>query len=244
GLPVGQGALFSASALFAPKIGRDLAGAGQDLANARKLAPDDADVLIASASQELLQARAKGQTDPISHLDIARVYLRSAGKLHAQDTRVWAELATVELAAGRRKEALEALRIAYKKASGNERNRLLWELASLLVDDDNSAEAKELIAQMKKGGVPTDRFDFLSAKMAIRRGEWLRAVVLLENSRPMLMGNQGLVMQADLLLGLCYGQLDNVDQQVVIYQRARKIDPRNPAPRLALAKALSALGRL
>jgi tetratricopeptide (TPR) repeat protein len=51
-------------------------------------------------------------------------------------------------------------------------------------------------------------------------------------------------MQADLLLGLCLEQLNNADQQVVIYQRARKLDPLNPAPRLALAKSLSALGRL
>jgi tetratricopeptide (TPR) repeat protein len=244
GLPLGQGSLFSASALFAPKIGRDLAGAGQDLANARELARDDADVLMASASHEQLQAREKGQTDPKSHLDIARVYLQRAGKLRPQATRVLPQLADVELAAGRRKEALEVLRTAYKKATGRERNDLLWKLASLLVDDDNSAEAQELIGQMKNGGVPTHRLDFLSAKMAIMRGEWLKAVDLLENARPMLMDNPGLVMQTDLLLGLCFGQLDNTDQQVVIYQRARKLDPRNPAPQLALARALSALGKL
>jgi tetratricopeptide (TPR) repeat protein len=230
---------LAASALWCPKTARDLPGAVQDLAQARELAPKDADVLLRSALQEMLLAREKGQAEPKIHFDKAREYLHKL----PEDTRVLAQLANVEVAAGRRKEAADALRKAQEKASGKERNRLLEQLTVLLIDDNKADEANKIIGQMKKGGVPAYRLDYLKAKIAIRRGEWLTAVELLESSRPMFLDKPNQVLQVDLEMSTCYEQMGNADQQLNVCKRAKKIDALHPAARLGMARALRALGR-
>jgi cellulose synthase operon protein C len=247
GSSLAQGPYLSASALFAPETARGPFGAEQDLSIARKLAPDEADVLLASAVQELLWAQQKGQTNPTSRLDKARVYLQRGENLYPKDTRFLTQLAAVERVAGHKEKALSYLRIAQTKASGEERNRLLFDLANLLIDGDidkTLKEAHELIDEMKKNRVPASRLEFLDARIAIRQGQWQKAAGLLQTARPMLANDPVFVMQVDLLLGSCFNQLRDADQQIATYQRAQQLDPLNPAPRYGLAMALVSLGRL
>jgi cellulose synthase operon protein C len=254
GSPLGQGPVLATSVLvITPIFTQDLFGADEDLAIARKLAPDDAEVLLISASQEVIRAQQKGQTNPKTHLGKAKTYLNRGDELYTKDTRFLAQLATVERLDGNVTAAIDHLRDAQKKASGQERNRLLWDMVNLLIDGDlskNLPEAQEMIEQLQKNRMPAPRLDVLRARIKFRQGQWSSAADLLQTARHLLVEenklvpDKALVMQVDLLLGLCAEQLNNADQQVEIYKRALKLDPFHPTPRLRLAMALASLNRL
>src|SRR5207253_7692243 len=72
------------------KVGQqNLTGAGEDLAKARDLEPDNAEVLRASARHESMLARDNGRIDSESpHLAQARAHLLRARKAHPQDTQI------------------------------------------------------------------------------------------------------------------------------------------------------------
>jgi tetratricopeptide (TPR) repeat protein len=293
--PFGQNHLVAGSALYLSAVVTDWDGAGQDLAQARKLvgeklaalkgpsssnpapaatAPaasgqstasggrksaDDkarektdkeyADVYLASAIHETLLARAATEEkDKNAHLEEARTHLDLAAKLFPKDTRILSQHAQVELLAQRSDEALNLFRKVEKKATDSAtRNAALWKLAILLIDSHiptDLLEAESVIDQMKKGGVPSYRLDYLRAKVVIERGKWGPAIDLLEAARPLLVDNPALVLDTDLLLSSCYQKLNNWDQQLDICKRARKNNPLRFEPRYGIVNALVSLGRL
>ena len=162
GSPANSRTFFPMAELLLPKSERDLFGANQDLVAAGALAPDDINVMLASSYQEILVARERGQADPKAHFEKARATLLRAQALYPDEKRLLPQLAALELAGGRRKEALDYLRAAQKKALGAERAYLLENITNLLIDDNNLDEAKEILDQMKKGRVPEAKLDFLS----------------------------------------------------------------------------------
>jgi tetratricopeptide (TPR) repeat protein len=275
-------AIFRESALRADQ---DLPGAGKDLEIARRLVeaeiaaaasakPTDnakklhATVLLASAINEWLLGAATEPFDLKSpHFDQSRSYLQGARQLYPEDTRILPARADLERKLGRRAEAIAALKTAQKEASGQERNRLLGELATLLIDDFNAdpkqltanrAAVTEVLQEMRKGKVPPQIVDFLEARVLLSDSQWQAAAAKLERARPLLVEDanragqlpvaeqraKGLLLQAELLLGSCYGQLGDWDQQLVVYKSAVKNHPDDPNPRRSLVSALSAQGRL
>src|SRR5262249_2772572 len=74
--------------------------------------------------------------------------------------------------------------------------------------------------------------------------KWSPAIDLLEAARPLLVDSPASVLDTDLLLGSCYGKLNNGDQQLDIYKRARKNNPLLFEPRYRIVDALVSLGRL
>ncbi|HWY87306.1 MAG TPA: tetratricopeptide repeat protein [Gemmataceae bacterium] len=244
GSPLGQFHILANPEVLGSEILRDLNGADQDLIEARKLAPEDADVLLASAHQETLLARENGSINPkSSHLENARLYLKVADRLHPKDSRILPQLSKLERDAGQMNKALDALRNALNKATGRARNGLLWDLANLLIDENILEEAKDVIQQLKKNGEPSQRVKFLLGTLAIQQGKWHEATKELEEARPLFVGTPRQAMRTDMLLGMCYEQLNNLDQALAIYQRARKLDPLNPQPRIGLVNCLANLGR-
>jgi tetratricopeptide (TPR) repeat protein len=249
GLPYGQIQILTIPALISSKslleqLGMNLDGASQDLARARKLAPENVDVLLASAWQETLLARDNGNFNPKSpHVEKARRYLERADQLYPKDARILPQLSNLERAAGQTNKALDALRNALNKATGRARNGLLRELAKLLIAENILEEAKDVIQQLKKNGEPSQNIKFLLGTLAIQQGKWHDATRELEEARPLLVDTPGLAMQTDFYLAMCYEQLNNIDQSLAIYQRARKFDPLKPEPRIGLVNCLASLGR-
>jgi tetratricopeptide (TPR) repeat protein len=226
---------------------KNLADADADLEIARKLAPKDLGVLLASAHQERLQASLTEDKDKkVGYFEKARQYLKRAGDADRNDPRVLPQLAELEVAANRRDVAIDLYDIAQKKARGKfERNDHLWKLASLLIDDNKPKKAEDAIELLKQNGMQTYYVDFLRARVAVQNKNWSEAISLLESARPLLaMMKRDLAVRADLLLATCFEQIGQMDQQLIVYQRALNLDPKNDTARYGLATTLAAHGRL
>jgi tetratricopeptide (TPR) repeat protein len=209
--------------------------AGLDLEAARALAPDDADVLLESAALEL----ARGW------LDLARGHAAHAQEAHPEDVRTYQQAAELDVLAGRRAEAIACLRRGVKALPND--SQLPFRLAELLVLEGELKEAEELRAQLEKRGVDPAVVQYLRGRAQLAREEWLNASKTLEDAYPALVRRPELARQTALLLGKCYEQLGDADQQYAAYQRVLTEDVRDPlwfAAAEGVARALLAMNRV
>jgi tetratricopeptide (TPR) repeat protein len=204
--------------------------AAQDLARAGELAPDEADVLLAVADL----ARFQGQSDA------ARACLERGLKLHPKNATMYLALSDLDLQAGRRPQAIAGLRRGLEALPDNA--ELLWALAHVRIQDGQKAE--EEIARLSKKDIPRARLDYLQARLQMNRGDWLKAVPILERVHADLARWPELARQADLLLAECYGRMGNLDQQYVAYRRAAAADPLWPPACLGMAATLASMGQV
>ena len=108
----------------------------------------------------------------------------------------------------------------------------------------NLDAAKETIEIIANQQYPKAWMDYLDARIAFAQKDWAEASRRFEKVRPSLTSWPPLLMQADLSLGYCYGQLHNVDQQIGSYQRVLAADPFSAPARQGLTDALLASGRV
>jgi tetratricopeptide (TPR) repeat protein len=208
-----------------------LDAARPDLEAARAEAPDDPDVLLAAADL----AAALG--DPKAALQA----LEEGARAHPDDVRFRLGLASLELRpGGDRDQAVGQLREAAQALPG--RPELAWVVADLLIDADETGEARRLLERLEADG-PTPVTDYLRARLAFADGKAAEAAALLVRRRPDLAAAPELAGRADLLLGLCYGRLGNPDQQLAAFRRAAEQDPASLPARLGRADALLAVGK-
>jgi tetratricopeptide (TPR) repeat protein len=208
-----------------------LAGAADDLARARRLAPRAAEVLLACAQW----AQDNGRHDE------ARRHLQRGLKMYPENVALTQALARLEMHAGRPAAAAACLRQGFKAISSQP--EAAWAAADLFIDAGAPADARRLMARLRRAGFPAERLDYLDARLEMHRGQWLRAATLFEQSRPLLARIPELTRQADLLLGRCYEQLGNPDLQLAAIRHALAVDPGWLPARRELAAALQALGR-
>ncbi len=204
----------------------------EDLKEARRLAPDNADVLLASERV----ARGAG------NLEEARVYLKHATDKHPEDKRVYTVWAVQESAAGHAPEVLKWLRLGVKDFPGDP--ELLFNLTSALIQNGDRAEAQEILAQMDRLKLMPAECDFLHARLLIAEQEWAEASLLLEATRPLLANSLDLSVRSQILLAECYGRLGDVDRQIAALRQATIADPKSQLARSALAAILSEKGGL
>ena len=212
-----------------------LAEANQEISYARKkLAPDEADVLLASS--DLAQAAGKA--------DEARGYLETGLTQHPDDPRFHLGLADLELRRGRRPKAVSHLREAVKVLPDTAQAALLWTAADLFLDSGEPKEAELLVKRLGQSAYPLPAVDYLRARLALNDGRVAEARDLLEKQRPKLVRSPELARQVDLLLGQCHERLQNPEAQLAAYRRAAtEAAPSDPA-RLGLASALLANGQV
>lgn len=208
-----------------------LGGAEEDLAQARALAPEEADVLLAAAEV----AERRGDSGE------ARTLLERALQLHPGDGRTYQALAAVELRAGR-PEAAEAVLSRGIKALPDQLD-LLWTLAEVQIDLGRLAEAQGSIDRLNQSKVAPAPPGFLTAALRARQGKWSEAAQLMEQVRPRLASWPEMTWRADLMLGQFFERLGKPDQQLVAYRRAVDARPLDVVGRLGLARALIAIGR-
>lgn len=210
--------------------------AAEALTAAQRRAPDDADVLLEAADL----ARSEAGADA-AEIEKARQYLQRGEKVHPQDARMYLALSDLETRAGRRTEALAALRRGLEALP--KRADLMWALTDLLLADGGGEEATQLIDQMNKGGLAEARLEYLRARQLLGEQRWRDAADLLERIRTELEPWPTLLRHADLLLGRCYENLGDLDQQHVAYRRLVTAIPLSIAGNLGLGATLEALGR-
>jgi tetratricopeptide (TPR) repeat protein len=209
--------------------------AAKDLAEARRLAPDEPDVLLEAA-----QAAADGK-----NFDDGRSCLERGMRLYPQDLRFGQALVRLEIRADRRPAAIACLRKSLANASRKPED--LWALADLLIDVgevEGPEGAREMIANLRAAGMTAAPMAYLDARILIAQGRWLEGKELLERTRPRLLRSPDLTKQADWFLGQCYEHLGNPDEEVVALRRAIGLDHLWEPARRKLAAALVNLGRL
>jgi tetratricopeptide (TPR) repeat protein len=206
-------------------------GSEEDVVRAYELAPDDANVLLLAAQI----AQDSGR------IPEARAHLQKALKKHPGVAPVYHALALLEARDDAIPKAVEYLRQGLNHLSGN--SELLSTLAGLLLDQRDLAEAGKVIAEMRRWKIAPERVALLEARAEMADGKWKEARTLLEANRPLLAAGSGdLLVQADLLLGRCYGQMGHTDLEMSAYRRAA--DRRHLGARAALARAFTRLGNL
>jgi tetratricopeptide (TPR) repeat protein len=207
--------------------------AADDVAAALRLAPEDAEVLLAAA--ELAQAEKQPER--------ARTLLQQGKQRHPQDPRMYRELAVLELRQDRRNEALACLRDGVKALSGPPQAEVLWTLGNVLIDGRELSEARAVIAQMVKARASSVATDYLNARIRIDEANWAEAARLLDRTRLQLVNAPELANQVDLLLAQCFEQLDDPTSRLSALGRIIGRDRSSVSARLGMAGALAAAGR-
>jgi tetratricopeptide (TPR) repeat protein len=208
---------------------RKRAEAGRDVEEALRLAPEEADVLLAAA--EL--ARADGK------LDEARAHLRKACGLHPDDRRLYLALADAEYADGKPDRAIASINEGLKALPDHP--NLLWMLSNLLIDTGDREKAEHAIARLAKTDTAPSGLSYLRARVLLLQGRWSEAAGLLENTRPTMEHDRaapGLLNQVDIYLAECYERLDQPEQRLGVYNRLIARESRRDEASPALVTAL------
>jgi tetratricopeptide (TPR) repeat protein len=209
--------------------------AEQDLVQARLADPDGAEVLLESA--QVAQA--------CNWLGQAEDYARRGREFHPKDLRMYKLAVDVTLHAGRQAEAIKVLREGVNELP-NERD-LTFLLADLLLATKEFKEADACIVRLKAMQVDLAFLDYLEGRRHFANDEWLEASKSLERSASGLARRPEMARRVALLLGKCYEQLGDPDEQYSAYRRALPQDPADPSGLAAsegIAQALLALNKV
>jgi tetratricopeptide (TPR) repeat protein len=211
-------------------------GAERDVARALELAPRDADVLVSAAAFEI----ERGQ------FDVARRHLSTGLEHDARNWRLTDAMVWLERRTGQLDDAAKWLGRGIAAATeADGRSRLRWVLADVLVDQGKWADATSVTETLSQERVRPELVRYLRGRIAAGESRWLEASKELEAISPLLHAEtSNLAYPADLLLGLCYEQLGNMDGRYAAYRRAVSLDPQGPRGQLGLAATLAAMGRL
>jgi tetratricopeptide (TPR) repeat protein len=204
---------------------------------ARKLAPDEPNVLLLAATL----AQGRGPLDTKAYEE-ARGYLERGRKLYAQNPDFIQALARLEVRQDRREQAIAILRQGLKSLPSQAHPNLHWTLANLLLDGNEQDKAEKEIALLRKASAAPAAVDYLQARLCLCREQWARAARMLERVRPRLGGSGELTAQIDLYLGQCYVQLDEPLRRRGAFKSAAERDPQSPAALLGQGAAELALG--
>jgi cellulose synthase operon protein C len=219
-----------------------------DMAKARALAADDADVLVESAELARELARPENGADEArvkTGLDEARQYMQRGLELHPKDVRLYQALARIEMQANKPKEAIACLHRGIQAVPDG--GELYWSLAELLLDTGETGEVTKLVADLRQKGYSANLLDYLEARVLAGKGEWLQAANALERIQPVLERSPalaGLAKQAALALGKCYERLGDLDRRYAAYQRAVNLDPLWLPGCLGMGATLTVMGKL
>ena len=199
------------------------AEAAPDIAKALQLAPDSADVRLVAAEQELA----------LEHLATARARSRKGIEKNPNNLQLIEMKARLDFRTGRPKDAGELARSAVKVLEQNPRK--LSDVVQLLIDVEERAKARELLASPEGQKLPAVLRNFMEARIVVGEENYLKARDLLESCRAQLAPTPDLLKHAHLMLGLCQRRLGNPEQAAKCYQAAADVDPSWPAPQLELA---------
>lgn len=203
---------------------------GGDLANAHKLAPEAADVLLA-----LVEAK-QDERDYAG----ARDLLREGIQRFPTDPRMYDLLVSLEQRTGRQAEAIAVADQGLKALAEADQLSLLLTLSDVLIDVGKVERASDIVGELEKKkykDVIRAPLTYLRGRLLLHHGQLAQAAHLLEEARPGLASSPVLAVNVNLYLARCYEQLGNPDQQLNASRRAVEASPMLVVPRLQLAAA-------
>src|SRR5205823_668640 len=109
--------------------------------------------------------------------------------------------------------------------------------------EDVIAELEQLKAKADRAGDLQDRVSYLRARLWMRRSDWKRAAVALDQLRTTSLKMPVLNRQANYLLAQCCEQLRDPKGELDAYRRILAADPQSAVIRLEMAQALARVGQ-
>ncbi len=221
--------------LLRARFGREHLPPGQiapDIDRARRLAPDNPDVLQAVAALASLQDKPEE----------AQSYLRQGLKAHPRHAGLYLALAELEVQSHRPGDAIACLRRGLTALP--EHTDLQHALADLLLRQGERAQAGEVIGRLARAGSPLARAGYWEARLRMQDRQWAEAARLLEDARARLAVTPAWLPPVELALGQCYEQLGDHDRRLAAYRRAVELDPASATARHGLGAALLESGRV
>jgi cellulose synthase operon protein C len=206
-----------------------LAPAEADLAEARKLAPTDAEVLKASADVAWM----RGQEDQ------ARQFLQQGKNAHPDQVSFSVTLARL---AALRKRPAEAMEIIHEglARTPNDPDLFLALIDAQLASED-LAGAEKTLKQLRQFPDRSALGDYLEGRLMMHRKRWADALVCLD--RGTVLAGPFLQSVIHVAMAQCQEQLGAIDRQFAEFEKAVKLDPSSIQARLGLANICVALNR-
>jgi tetratricopeptide (TPR) repeat protein len=223
--------------------------AAGDVETAVRLAPDEADVILAAA--DLARRRADRAKDDgrKGFLGEARRLLDRGKELHLKDPRMYLARADLHLAEKDPKGAVACLDQGLERMPAQV--DLLWLLANLLIDYGKDKELPgvyarvgKVVERMKAAGSPASSVDYVLARGQLFEGNHEQAARLFEGARLVMERDQaspGLLNQVDLYLAECYERMQETEKQVTALERLKVREEQRGAGSPALVAALQGL---
>jgi predicted Zn-dependent protease len=206
----------------------NLDSAGRDILEASKLAPHQADVLLAGAELALLTG----------NLTLARDFVYRGLKLHPHNERLYRSLATLELRAHHPDEAIACLRLGLEKLPASAGLRV--QLAEVYLDQRQPAQARKQLAWVEQNAKSPGLVDYLQGRLLMLDDQWLEAIEKLLSARQQLGLASEWASGICASLGRCYEQIGEPEQQLAAVRTAIMLDAGDLATRLELGKAMLA----
>ncbi len=210
----------------------DEKAAVRDLEAAHRLGPNQAEVLLEIADS----ARARGNWEEASRL------LKDGMKRFPDNADFVKQIVSVEILAGKPETAIENLRAGIKSSPRS--NELAILLIDLLIDRKQYAEARAKIDELIKAGLKPTLPNYLKARLLIGAQDYRAALKLLEEVRQDLGPTSEWSGRVNVLLGYCYRQIGEHEQELQAFHRAVRDEPTWASAGIGLGSALWSNGRL
>ncbi len=178
----------------------------------------------------------------LGQLDRAEKFAQEAIAVSPESPDPYSVYAATQFAKGNQDAAIKTLEEAASKVK--DKGPVYWTLASMQIDALRLSDAEQTIERLEAVSYPRAQVEFLRGRLLTAKQQWFLAARKLESVRPDVANSPDLVKQVDFLLGVCYGQMGNLDQSVASYSKAMTQDPLWPQARLGRAMAFLELGRL
>ncbi len=220
-----------------------------EIARAFQLAPDELDVLLASADMALSRRRKlvrenNKQAAEVALRRSASQYLSDrALEQHPKATAVYLATAALDAETRQVSDALAVIRKGLE-AIPNSPELLVGQMEYQFRAND-AAGASETLEKLRELGLSTSMFDYENARVLMLKEEWLEAVHTFERTLPNLRENQRLFREANLFLGRCYEQIGENDRRLIAFTRSLPLEVTDPLwipAMLGIAEAQTALG--
>jgi cellulose synthase operon protein C len=202
------------------------------LAEAYRLAPDRAEVLLAVADA----ARVKGNWNE------SRRLLLDGMKRFPNHADFYRLLADVQLRTKRDDDALKVLQAGLTQTPASHELRVM--LIDLLIDTQQYDAARTKIDELRKAELPPALPDYLTARLKVADMRWQEAIQLLEGVHQELGPVSDWTSRIQVLLGVCYRHLGDHEQELQAFRRAVDQEPGWATATFGLGEALLNNGRI
>ncbi len=210
----------------------DEKAADSDLQTAHQFAPDRPEVILALADV----ARVKGNLEEATRL------LQEGLKRHPKNVDLIRMIVGVKIDTGHGVEAIALARSGLANVPHS--NELAILLIDLMIDQKEYAQARKKIDELMRAGLRPTLPNYLKARLSIAEQEWSEAIKLLEEVRRDLGPGSGWNSRVNVLLGVCYGQTGDAEQELQAFRRAVNDEPTWMVANVGLGGALLGVGRI